>query len=122
MINIIGMLTLFSTMALGNELTPDVLNYLLGDLMNTLQAQINDLQAQIDDQQASRDVLESKQVTGDYYIVNDEDITIPIGGDYIPLYKIEMREGETLDLTATLTAPETIDFRLLVVSRWWISY
>ena len=109
MANKIGMFTMFSTLALGHEFdsvnrTPPV--QAIKDSLSTVLANLLE----------KIDKLESKQITGNYYFENEEEITVygpyTFLPNYLPLFDFEVQEGETLDLSVTYTCDDPISFTL----------
>ena len=97
MANKIGMFTMFSNLALGHGVDDALI-----PLLASFQEQINE--------------LKSKQITGNYYFENEEEITVygpyTFLPNYFPLFDFEVQEGETLDLSVTYTCDDPISFTL----------
>ena len=98
MANKIGMFTMFSTLALGHGVD-NTLIPLFGNLLEKI------------------DKLESKQITGNYYFENEEEITVYGHEHYFSLFPIEVQEGETLDLSVTFTCDDPITLLLVYMDE-----
>ena len=105
----ISMFTMFSSMALGRQLASvDELGSLLNTEIANLQSRINTLSGK---QTAQNDLLiilegltsnlESKQITGDFFKINDAEIFVP--ANPISLANFVVKAGETLDFLANIT-------------------
>ena len=104
-----SMFTMFSTMALGRQLaSADDLGSLLNDQLEALQSRIWSLNAQQFAQgglilalEGLASNLESRQITGDFFKINDAEIDVP---DHpIVLANFKVKAGETLDFMANVT-------------------
>ena len=105
----ISMFTMFSSMALGRQLASvDELGSLLNTEIANLQSRINTLSGK---QTAQNDLLiilegltsnlESQQITGDFFKINDAEINVPANA--ICLANFVVKAGETLDFLANIT-------------------
>ena len=99
----IGMFTMFSTMALGRELTgvPIPVEFPLQNVEDRqiLVRAINELYHKISD-------LESKQIVSDKFYTNNYDIEVYRNGGDKELHCFFGYEGQTLDLIANVTTDD----------------
>ena len=94
----IGMFTMFSAMALGRQLEADDAQPGAQDVSDDLVEVLTMLQEEIT-------MLKSKQITGDYFYTNNEEITVPLD-DPQDLLCFDVSFGETLDFIANVTTDD----------------
>ena len=105
----VSMFTMFSTMALGRQLNSvDDLGSLLNDQLQGLQSRINSLNIQQFAQngllltlEGLTNNLESRQITGDFFKINDAEIDVPDHPTVLANFVV--KAGETLDFMANVT-------------------
>ena len=104
-----SMFTMFSTMALGRNLNAvDDLGASLDARLSAIQQSILDFGIKQVDQndllkalETSMDSLEDQQITGDYFKINGEEMTV--GDDDVLLHSFIVKAGESLDFLANIT-------------------